>query len=163
MDRMRESVFAALAGAGGSLAGRSFLDLFSGSGIVALEAVSRGASPAECVEKDKAKRAVLLQNAALARTMPGAFLGCHFMSVELFLQRTKKRFDLIFCDPPFPYQFRQSLLETVSERNILLPGGLLLIHRPAEAPLPPALGTLSLRESRVYGRSVADFYGTQEA
>ena len=41
MDRMRESVFAIL----GDLSGRSFLDIFSGSGIIALEAASRGADP----------------------------------------------------------------------------------------------------------------------
>ena len=50
MDRMRESVFAIL----GDLTGLSFLDLFSGSGIIALEAASRGAHPVVCVERDRA-------------------------------------------------------------------------------------------------------------
>ena len=49
MDRMRESVFAVL----GPLNGASFLDLFSGSGTIAIEAVSRGASSVELVEKDR--------------------------------------------------------------------------------------------------------------
>ena len=51
MDRMRESLFAIL----GDLSGKSFLDLFSGSGTIAIEAVSRGASHVELVEKDKIK------------------------------------------------------------------------------------------------------------
>ena len=45
MDRVRESVFSAL----GDLTGLSFLDFFSGSGIIALEAASRGASYIEAV------------------------------------------------------------------------------------------------------------------
>ena len=49
MDRMRESVFSIL----GDLSGKSFLDLFSGSGTIAIEAVSRGASQVELCEKDK--------------------------------------------------------------------------------------------------------------
>ena len=51
MDRMRESVFAIL----GDLTGKSWLDLFSGSGTIAIEAVSRGASSVELCEKDRIK------------------------------------------------------------------------------------------------------------
>ncbi len=52
MDRMRESVFSILQ----DLSGSSFLDIFSGSGIIALEAASRGADPIEAVEMDPLKR-----------------------------------------------------------------------------------------------------------
>ena len=56
MDRMRESVFAVL----GPLNGASFLDLFSGSGTIAIEAVSRGAGSVELVEKDRIKTQTVL-------------------------------------------------------------------------------------------------------
>ena len=49
MDRMRESVFAII----GDLTGATFLDIFSGSGTIALEAASRGASYIEAVEADR--------------------------------------------------------------------------------------------------------------
>ena len=52
MDRMRESLFSIL----GPLDGTSFLDLFSGSGCVAIEAASRGASPIHLVEGDRGKK-----------------------------------------------------------------------------------------------------------
>ena len=61
MDRMRESLFAIL----GDLGGKSFLDLFTGSGMCGLEAYSRGAYPVVLVEKDKDKFPILLKNAAL--------------------------------------------------------------------------------------------------
>ena len=58
MDRMRESMFSIL----GDLQGRNFLDLFSGSGLVAIEAASRGAEPVVLVEKDFRKAAVIRKN-----------------------------------------------------------------------------------------------------
>ena len=51
MDKMRESVFAIL----GDLSGKSWLDLFSGSGTIAIEAASRGAGEVSLCEKDKVK------------------------------------------------------------------------------------------------------------
>ena len=51
MDRMRESLFSIL----GDLTGKSFLDMFAGSGILSLEAASRGATKIDLVEKDKLK------------------------------------------------------------------------------------------------------------
>jgi 16S rRNA (guanine(966)-N(2))-methyltransferase RsmD len=154
MDRMRESVFAVL----GDLTGKSFLDLFSGSGVVALEALSRGAFPVEAVEKDRLKRQVILANAALAEETTGKRVVCHFVPVERFLARRKSPFSLIFCDPPFPYKFRPGLLEAVSARSLLEDGGLLLIHRPKEDPLPASAGRLTKTGMREYGRSIVDFY-----
>ena len=58
MDRMRESLFSIL----GDLTGCSFLDLFSGSGCVAIEAASRGASPIHLVEMDRGKKATIEKN-----------------------------------------------------------------------------------------------------
>ena len=94
MDRMRESVFAIL----GDLTGLSFLDLFSGSGILALEAASRGASPVACVEKDLDKFPALLKNVSIAEER----IECHSMPVERFLLRNHRPFSIVFCDPPLP-------------------------------------------------------------
>jgi 16S rRNA (guanine(966)-N(2))-methyltransferase RsmD len=149
MDRMRESVFAVL----GDLTGSSFLDLFSGSGIIALEAASRGASPVEVVEADRLKRKVLLENAALA---PGG-ISCRFMAAELYIRRARRSFSLVFCDPPFPYKYKGELLANIAASPLLAGESRLLFHRPREEGLEcPA--TLILEESRRYGRSVVDFF-----
>lgn len=62
MDRMRESVFSILGSALGSLQGTTVLDLFSGSGSMALEALSRGARSAVLVERDRGKANVVRKN-----------------------------------------------------------------------------------------------------
>lgn len=150
MDRMRESLFAVL----GDLEGKSFLDMFSGSGICALEAASRGADPVVLVEKDPLKVDTLFKNIAIAPNR----IECSFIPVELYLKRAKITFDIIYFDPPFPYRFHKNLLETVSERPILKEGGLVLMHRPRERDMPDRIGTLELTDRRIYGRSIVDFY-----
>ena len=61
MYRMRESVFAII----GDLTGKSWLDMFSGSGTIAIEAVSRGATHVELCEKDKIKTKTVLENVSI--------------------------------------------------------------------------------------------------
>lgn len=150
MDRMRESVFAVL----GDLTGLSFLDLFSGSGIVALEAASRGASPVVCVEKDPDKFAILVRNVSIADER----IECRSMPVERFVLRNKCSYSVVFCDPPFPYRFRLDLIRSLAEGPTLAPGGLLLIHYPHEDPLPEELDCLTMDDEREYGRSRVRFY-----
>jgi 16S rRNA (guanine(966)-N(2))-methyltransferase RsmD len=151
MDRMRESVFATL----GDLNGVSFLDLFSGSGVIALEAASRGALVVEAVEKDPLKRKTLLQNAAMSPVR----VNCRFMPVELYVQRARKCFDLIFCDPPFSYEFKWELVQAIAASPLMGNGSRLLIHRPREdfCKTLPVEG-LTLTASKEYGRSVVDFF-----
>ena len=155
MDRMRESVFAIL----GELTGLSFLDLFSGTGVLALEAASRGASPVVCVEKDPGKFALLLQNVSIAEER----IDCKSMPAERFLLRNKARFSIVFLDPPFPYRHRLELLSGLASGTTSPPGGLVLVHFPAEDALPDAIGALSLEDEREYGRSRVRFYRKSRA
>jgi len=150
MDRMRESVFGVL----GDLSGNSFLDLFTGSGIIGLEAASRGANPVVCVEKDRKKFLVLLENAAIAE--PALF--CRAMPAETFILRNKSPFDILFLDPPFDYPFKLQLLERLDRSASLKAGSLVLIHFPREDRLPESAGTLEGYDMRIYGRSIVRFY-----
>ncbi len=156
MDRMRESLFSIL----GDLTDRSFLDLFSGSGTMALEAVSRGARPVIAVEKDRGKRAVIEKNLAIAAEQ----IELHFLPAERFLKRGNRQFDVVFMDPPFAYRFKGQLLGWAAEGRLLSAGGLLLIHHPAAEELPERISGgdaagLSRVDHRRYGGSAVDFYG----
>jgi len=150
MDRMRESVFASL----GDLTGLSFLDIFSGSGIIALEAASRGAAYVEAVEADPLKRKIILDNVSISPVR----VNCRFMSAELYIKRTKRKFDIIFMDPPFPYKYKWELLNSVASSQLLTNETKILIHRPREDHQTKQIDTLVLKESREYGRSIVDFF-----
>lgn len=159
MDKMRESCFAVL----GDISGKSFLDLFSGSAVIAIEAVSRGAARTALCEKDKLKIRTVLKNVSITEKEMGIKIDCHFMAAELFLKRTKDRFDIVFCDPPFPYKFHRRLIESIAERaekdsSVLQNNAYVLLHRPSEINMPDKIGVLTKTDRRVYGRSIVDFY-----
>ena len=105
MDRMRESVFAIL----GDLSEKSFLDLFSGSGTIAIEAVSRGSKDVELCEKDRIKTKTVLENVSITENECSVKIKCHLMPVEYFIKQCNRNFDYIFFDLPFPYKFHDPL------------------------------------------------------
>jgi 16S rRNA (guanine(966)-N(2))-methyltransferase RsmD len=150
MDKMRESVFAVL----GDLSGLSFLDIFTGSGIIALEAASRGAEYIEAVEMDPLKRRTLLENVQISSVR----INCRFMPAELYVKRAKRPFDLIFCDPPFPYQFKWDLIKNICSSALVKEATLILLHRPREEVHEGAIPGIIRTDYREYGRSVIEFY-----
>jgi len=150
MDRMRESVFACL----GDISGLSFLDVFTGSGIIALEAASRGASPVEAVEQDKQKMKSLLENVSISACR----INCHLMPAELFIKRAKNSFNIIFLDPPFPYRYKWELVEKTASCQLSSNGTKILIHRPREDYLKKPISGIEKYDVREYGRSVVDFF-----
>ena len=154
MDKMRESIFGVL----GDLSGYSFLDLFTGSGIIALEAASRGAEYIEAVEMDPLKRKILLENAKITTTR----INCRFMPVELYVKRAKRSFDFIFCDPPFPYKFKWELISAIALSLLAKEGTMILLHRPRNESHGAALPFLVQKDYREYGRSVVDFFQIQK-
>ena len=150
---MRESVFACL----GDLGGQSFLDLFSGSGIIALEAASRGASYIEAVENDPLKRKTLLRNVSISPVR----IACHFISAELYVLKAKKNFNYIFLDPPFPYQYKWDLMSRIAVSQLVSNESIILIHRPRQDHPQAVIPSLIRRDSREYGRSIVDFFAVQ--
>jgi len=151
MDQMRESVFACL----GDLGGHSFLDIFSGSGIIALEAASRGASYIEAVEYDPLKRKTLIENVSISPVR----INCHFISAELYIKRAKKIFDFIFLDPPFPYRFKWNLLVNIAQSKLVTNESKIMIHRPKHETNNGEVDQSLIKiDTREYGRSVVDFF-----
>jgi 16S rRNA (guanine(966)-N(2))-methyltransferase RsmD len=155
MDQMRESVFACL----GDISGCSFLDIFSGSGIIALEAASRGAGSGagciEAVESDPLKRKTLLQNVSISPVR----INCRFISAELYVQRAKQPFDFIFLDPPFPYQYKWDLLSRIASSRLVSNRTTILLHRPKQDNKNEGFQLLLKQtDYREYGRSVVDFF-----
>ena len=148
MDRMRESLFSVL----GPLDGLSFLDLFSGSGVIALEAISRGASQVTIVERDRGKRAVMEENLAMVPIRPRVV----FAPVERFLKTSHDTFDLVFADPPFDYRFKNDLLTRIDP--LVAAGGRVVLHYPSSDSIVEKTDRLALVDERKYGRSMARIF-----
>lgn len=157
MDRMRESLFAIIESNFGGLQGVSFLDLFSGSGLVGLEAYSRGASPVTLVEKDQGKRAVILQNCAGLSPAPILRIS----PVERFIQQNRTAYTMVYLDPPFDYRYKVDLLKRLANSRTMQPeAGVVIIHAPRTETLPEHIETLSERDQRDYGGSRITIFTT---
>ncbi|MFP4373964.1 MAG: 16S rRNA (guanine(966)-N(2))-methyltransferase RsmD [Spirochaetaceae bacterium] len=159
MDRMRESVFSILGSALGSLEGVTVLDLFSGSGSMALEALSRGARYAVLVERDRGKADVVRQNLSYVEAARWKLV---IAPVERYLKRAVAAagspFELVFCDPPFRYPGKAGLLARIAAAGVLNAEGRLVVHFPREDELGDDIVGLELVDTRAYGRSIVHMY-----
>ncbi|MBJ7551103.1 16S rRNA (guanine(966)-N(2))-methyltransferase RsmD [Marinomonas ostreistagni] len=127
-DRVRETVFNWL---NFEVPGAKCLDLFSGSGALGLEALSRGAKECTFVELNKAVARQIQTNLSTLNAHNGHVLNMDALS---FLQTEKTPYDIIFLDPPF----RKGLLEQILpklEGNWLSDKAYIYIERESENPL----------------------------
>lgn len=162
-DRVREAVFAAIAvwaGAGGAsdqaLAGLGFVDLFSGSGAMALEAASRGAGPVVAVEKDRSVAQVARRN---AREL-GLAVEVRAMAVEQAVaEDSDVAFDVLWLDPPYALSSSAlvAIVDAANRHGWLAPDGLVVAERAARSD-PPSFGAARAEQwSRRYGETTVYF------
>jgi|TARA_Y100000389_G_C17189430_1_gene378052 16S rRNA (guanine966-N2)-methyltransferase len=117
-DRAKETLFSWLQF---ELQNKSCLDLFAGTGGLGLEALSRGAEHVTFVEKEK----ILYKNILKNVTHLGYEKKIQVICSDAFkwLQINKRKFDLIFLDPPYDQLNYKSLLKTIYESGLIREGG----------------------------------------
>ncbi len=149
-SRVREALFSIL----GDLTGARVLDLFSGSGAIAIEALSRGAREAVLVENDPAVVALLRSNL----TTLGLTARTRLEVIDAYATMPTRdgTFLFVFLDPPFRYFSREDrnpfdLATRLATSHLLAPGGWIGLECPSrhEPQDPPA--TLTVEVARQYG------------
>ncbi len=120
-DRVKESIFNIISL---SLPADSVLDLFSGSGALGIEALSRGSGKAVFVEKNKSAFEVTKKNIELARVSDRA--GIVSDDALSFLDKTADKFDIIFLDPPYNTGLLRESIAKISKNNLLSPDGIIV-------------------------------------
>lgn len=132
--RTRETLFNWLAS---QVPGSRCLDLFSGSGALGLEAMSRGAASATLVEHNQALVEALRKNLSLLKADNGRVV---LQPVEQFLaQQATAPFDLVFMDPPFRQGWLERLLPLLAENAWVAERGWVYVEHESElaSPTPP--------------------------
>ena len=165
-DRLRETLFNILAP---RIAAARFADLYSGTGAVGIEALSRGAAHVLFTERDPAALATLranLASLALTRNLtvdprPTATV------LERLLTHPEPPFDLVFLDPPYTaaaeYTATLTLLGSPRGQRLLIPNALVIAEHATRSPLPTHIGALILARSRKQGDATLSFYSLQPA
>ena len=128
-ERVKEAVFSMIQF---DIEGRSVLDLFAGSGQMALEALSRGATSATLVDRSKDAVAIIRDNAAKTKLIDKCEI---FQSDYLdFIRRSAgKQYDIIFLDPPYALKMYKPALEAMLNSSILKPSSLIICESGEDA------------------------------
>jgi 16S rRNA (guanine(966)-N(2))-methyltransferase RsmD len=161
-DRLRETLFNVLAP---RIEGAHFLDLYSGSGAVGIEAVSRGAARVVCVESAVGALKALRANLISLKLKQG--IEVHAGAVKAFLSHETRTpgFDIVFLDPPYDaaseYEIALGLLGGKS-RVMLREGAIVIAEHRRKDKLPEAVGALSRTRLLQQGDASLSFYAASE-
>ena len=134
-DRAREGLFSSLTSEFGSFEGVHVLDLFGGSGAIALESLSRGATLVHVVEKDDEAQKTIQTNYELVKKSnpPGKF-QLFGMSAERFLKDLPKaKYHLVYIDPPYDFsnQAVEDVLSALHDGEFLSRDSFIAVERTA--------------------------------
>ena len=153
-DRLREAIFSLLISKGVIFNQIAFLDLFSGSGAVGVEAASRGAVSVSLVERDHGKKRFLLHNTRFVDSK----ISIHIIPAELFLMRQKRQWDVIFIDPPYRYKYKKELLSSIVQRKLLSESSIVMVHSSVKENLMIESEILCCFDRRQYGGAILWFF-----
>ena len=163
-DRAREGLFSSLESEFGSMTELNFLDLYSGSGAVGVEALSRGASKVVSVERHQPTALIGEKNFELVKGAEGYF-EVVVSDVKKYLGNpSNMQFDIIFIDPPYdlPNNEIEKLLRKIINNNFLNENGIIAVERESRSKEfiwpEPLIGT----KVRGYGQG-SIYYGGYSA
>lgn len=154
-DRVREALFSILAGSG-SIEGAEVLDLFAGSGALAIEALSRGASSAVLVDSSVAAVAAIRRNLSAV----GVDAEVRRQDVLRYLEgarRDARLYDLVFLDPPYRHASTLGQELSTALGPVLAPGARVVTESDRRAPLGL---DLRLLDERRYGDTLIRIHGS---
>lgn len=154
-DRIRESIFSRLE-ARDAISGKVVLDLYAGTGALALEAISRGAVAALLVERDGKAAAVCIQNAlliqkALAKQDLDVETKVVNKSVSSYLAGANHKFDLVFIDPPYEVSNAEVEENLAALLPMLNAGATVVVERSSRGEKLVAPEGYSADETKNYG------------
>ena len=124
-DRIKETLFNMIAF---ELPDCNFLDLFSGSGQIGIEALSRGASNAVFVEKDKNAISCIEKNIAKARLEEASTLFKTDVFTALNQLNGHDTFDITFMDPPYDKLIEKRVLEQLADKSYVSDATIIIIE-----------------------------------
>src|SRR5680860_1817317 len=147
MEKVRKAVFDIL---GESIIKANFLDLYAGSGAFGIEALSRGASRAVFIDKDRTHYNLIKKNVNLLGVADNA--AVRIMMVEDFMEANKYPYDIIFAAPWY-----RDTIDIKGWEKLLADKGIIIIEHRSDT-IPPVNEHLRLINQKKYGDTHLAFY-----
>lgn len=152
-DRIKESIFNKLQS---EIEGARVLDLFSGTGSLAIEAISREAVSVTAVEMNKKSIEIIKRNIQLLGIKNLDIVG---QDVFKFLKKyTGEPFDLIFCDPPFTEKLAHQLFTELASSSVYGPNTLIVAESAGKEALLDEYFPLIRFDKRDYGDKIVSYF-----
>ena len=138
--------------------GAMVLDLFSGTGQLGIETLSRGARQCVFVDSDRGSFELTKRNLTKVGLLERARVV--LLSAQQLLAATKDRFDIAFLDPPYAMEQLDELIAGTAA--VMAPGGVIVVESSADRELPQTAGRFfQIRRSR-YGKTSITLYRAEE-
>ena len=159
LDRVTESFFNQV---GQDLSGKTFLDLFSGTGSMGIEALSRGANEVIFIEKEPIAQGLIIRNLEKCRMMTAdqinrwQLIKRDALEFVLVLKEKGVHFDLIYVDPPFADNFYTKILILLPD--ILKREGSVIVEHFHKTKLQESYGRLKSFKDRRLGDTCLSFF-----
>ena len=154
-DRVREAVFAIL---GDDVEGSVVLDLFAGTGAMAIEALSRGATAAVLVESSPPALDALRANLAALEAESAVCLPLDYREAVRKLSAKGRTFNLVFLDPPYGKGLVGRSAGLLSRAGIFAPGAVVVAERASRDPVETLPAEWRERVERRYGDTLITLY-----
>jgi 16S rRNA (guanine966-N2)-methyltransferase len=132
------------------------IDLYAGSGALGIEALSRGASRVDFVERNARSCDIIKDNLKRTGLISQATVYC--CSVNRALSIITKAYDVVFLDPPYSDTSLDSVLSSLFESRLVAENSTVVVQHSARQPLPQRYGLFQLAKSRRYGDTCLSFY-----
>jgi 16S rRNA (guanine966-N2)-methyltransferase len=153
-DRVREAIFSAL---GDAVRGARVLDLYCGTGALAIEALSRGADTAVLVDRDTRPALGNVENLGLGERVRLVRSDAGRWLATVAEEDPAPRFDLVFVDAPYRLADRVGQELNTQMPGLLNEGGRAIVESGARSPL--RVESLERLRQRRYGAADVSFYG----
>ncbi|MDO4493486.1 MAG: 16S rRNA (guanine(966)-N(2))-methyltransferase RsmD [Clostridia bacterium] len=156
LDRVKEAMFGSIQF---ELPGADVLDLFGGSGALAIEALSRGARSAVVNDKNPACVKMIEKNLSACGFSDKARVTCEdFVALIGRLSRTEKRFGFVFIDAPYADGTGREAMELCFRNDLVSEDGCVILeHSRSEVPTA-AEGLCELVKTKNYGKCAFSVY-----
>lgn len=151
-DRVKENIFNIISP---YVPGAVVLDLFSGTGALAIEALSRGAKRA--VLCDNANRSLAIIRDNIKKTGFGDVSKIVKSDAIAYLKNCIEKYDIIFLDPPFNMGLLAAALRQIAASDVLTDSGIVVVEQDGTEILEEIPG-LSLKKQKKYGRIYISVY-----
>lgn len=155
-DRVKESLFNILRS---ELAGARVLDLFAGTGSLAIEALSRGATEALLVDSSAISAKLIRDNLRrLGLTRSARVIMAPVRRALNSIASQGRPFDIIFLDPPYGEELLPQTIEIIAREKLLGPSGVIVAEHSTRDALQERYGPLERVDQRRYGDTRLSFY-----